>query len=79
MKPVLKKSEVLKLINEGYTRPELAEHFQISVIEMRRIIKEFNITEKAKKRSYDLVDDTVTESSTSSPIQNTANSNPLIY
>lgn len=74
MKPILKKSELLKLIDEGYTRPQLAEHFQISVQELRKITKEFGILNKAKKRSYQLVDD-IKDGTTSS----TVTQNPALY
>jgi transcriptional regulator with XRE-family HTH domain len=59
-KPVIKKSELVSLINDkGYTRKELAEHFNVSVAEINKYLKVLNLKLRAKKMTYEIVDDTV--------------------
>lgn len=59
-KPVIKKSELVNFINEkGYTRKDLAEHYQVSVAEINKYLKVLNIKLRAKKMTYEIVDDTV--------------------
>ena len=59
-KPVIKKSELISLINDkGYTRAELAEHYNVSVAEVNKYLKALNIKMRAKKMTYEVVDDTV--------------------
>lgn len=59
-KPVIKKSELISLINDkGYTRKDLAEHYKVSVGEINKYLKVLNLKLKAKKMTYEIVDDTV--------------------
>lgn len=59
-KPVIKKSELVSLINDkGYTRKDLAEHYQVSVAEINKYLKVLNIKLRAKKMTYEVIDDTV--------------------
>jgi hypothetical protein len=59
-KPVIKKSELVNLINDkGYTRKDLAEHYQVSVAEINKYLKVLNIKMRAKKMTYEVIDDTV--------------------
>lgn len=59
-KPVIKKSELISLINEkGLTRKDLATHYNVSVGEIGKYLKALNIKIKAKKMTYEVVDDTV--------------------
>lgn len=59
-KPVIKKSELVSLINDkGYTRKDLAEHYQVSVAEINKYLKVLNIKMRAKKMTYEVIDDTV--------------------
>ena len=62
-KPVIKKSELISLINDkGFTRQELADNYKGSVGEINKYLKLLNIKLKAKKMTYQVVDDTVTTS-----------------
>ena len=62
-KPVIKKSELISLINDkGFTRQELADNYSVSVGEINKYLKLLNIKLKAKKMTYQVVDDTVTTS-----------------
>ena len=59
-KPVIKKSELISLINDkGYTRKDLAEHYKVSVGEINKYLKVLNLKLKAKKMTYEIVDDIV--------------------
>lgn len=59
-KPVIKKSELVSLITDkGFTRKDLAEHYQVSVAEINHYLKVLNIKLRAKKVTYEIVDDTV--------------------
>lgn len=60
-KPTIKKSELIDLITvKGYTRKQLASHYQISVGEMDKYIKQAGLKSKrAAKMSYQVVDDTM--------------------
>jgi len=61
-KPVIKKSELINLINEqGMTRKELATHYNVSAGEISKYLKALNIKIKAKKMTYQVVDDTMPE------------------
>lgn len=58
-KPIIKKSELVALINDkGYTRAELAEHYNVSVAEVNKYLKALNIKMRAKKMTYEVIDDT---------------------
>lgn len=59
-KPVIKKSELVSFINDkGYTRKDLAEHYQVSVAEINKYLNVLNIKLRAKKMTYEVIDDTV--------------------
>lgn len=59
-KPVIKKSEIVNLINDkGYTRNDLATHYNVSVGEINKYLKVLNIKMRAKKMTYEVIDDTV--------------------
>ena len=61
-KPVIKKSELVSLINDkGYTRKELAEYYKVSVAEVNKYLKVLNLKLRAKKMTYEIVDDTAVE------------------
>lgn len=58
-KPVIKKSELISMINDkGMTRGELAEFYNVSVGEINKYLKILNIKLKAKKMTYEVIDDT---------------------
>lgn len=58
-KPVIKKSELISMINDkGMTRAELAEFYNVSVGEINKYLKILNIKLKAKKMTYEVIDDT---------------------
>jgi len=60
VKPTIKKSELIDLIdNKGYTRKDLAKHYEVSVGEINRYLKQLNLKMRAKKMTYEVVDDTV--------------------
>lgn len=57
-KPVIKKSELISLINDkGMTRKDLAAHYNVSVGEINKYLKILNIKIKAKKMTYEVIDD----------------------
>lgn len=59
-KPVIRKSELVSLINDkGYTRKDLADHYKVSVAEINKYLKVLNLKLRAKKMTYEIVDDTV--------------------
>lgn len=59
-KPVIKKSELVSLITDkGFTRKDLADHYQVSIAEINHYLKVLNLKLRAKKVTYEIVDDTV--------------------
>lgn len=59
-KPVIKKSELVSLITDkGFTRKDLAEHYQVSIAEINHYLKVLNLKLRAKKVTYEIVDDTI--------------------
>jgi len=79
-KPVIKKSELVSLINDkGYTRKELAEHFNVSVAEINKYLKVLNLKLRAKKMTYEIVDDTVVVDNVSAAVaEEVQPMNPII-
>lgn len=79
-KPVIKKSELVSLINDkGYTRKELAEHFKVSVAEINKYLKVLNLKLRAKKMTYEIVDDTVVVDNVSAAVaEEVQPMNPII-
>jgi hypothetical protein len=68
-RPVIKKSELVSLIQDkGYTRKDLAEHFKVSVQEINKYLKVLNLKLRAKKMTYEVIDDTVVTTETVSPL-----------
>ena len=59
-KQVIKKSELIKLQEEGLTRKEIAAKYDVHVDEMNKYFKTLKITGKAKKKAkYSVIDDTI--------------------
>lgn len=59
-KPIIKKSELVALINDkGYTRADLAEFYKVSVAEINKYLKVLNIKMRAKKMTYEVIDDSI--------------------
>ena len=59
-KQSIKKSELINLQNEGYTRKEIAEKYGVPAEEMNKYFRMLKITGKAKKKlKYAVEDDTV--------------------
>lgn len=72
-KPVIKKSELISMINDkGMTRGELAEFYNVSVGEINKYLKILNIKLKAKKMTYEVIDDTTV--TPMAPVDNLATS-----
>jgi phage portal protein BeeE len=60
IKPQIRKSELVSLINDkGYTRKDLAKHYGVSVMEVNKYLTALNIKIRAKKMTYEVIDDTV--------------------
>ena len=58
-KPEIKKSELVSLQQQGFTRKEIADKYEVPVEEMNKYFKVLGITGKAgKKLKYAPVDDT---------------------
>lgn len=52
------KSEVIAALEAGKTRQELADHYGLSLLQMKAAMKAMNLTHnKAKKITFEIVDD----------------------
>jgi DNA-binding transcriptional regulator LsrR (DeoR family) len=58
-KPKLSKQQLISYMEEGLTRPEIAQKLEVTVEEVNKYFRFFNIKGKAKKKlKYELVDET---------------------
>lgn len=56
------KSDVIAVLDAGKTRQELADHYGLSLLQMKAAMKAMNLTHnKAKKITFEIVDDLATE------------------
>ena len=59
-KPTIKKSDLIKLQDDGLTRSQIAERYEVSPAEMNKYFRLLGIKSKAKKATkYSVVDDTL--------------------
>jgi hypothetical protein len=62
------KSEVVRLLEEGKNRQELADHFGMPVAQMKKAMIAMKLThKKAKKVTFEIIDDLATET-TDTPV-----------
>ena len=60
MKPQIKKSELLKYLEEGLSRAEIAAKYEVTTAEMLKYFKLLNIKAKAKRKlKFEVIDDTI--------------------
>ena len=77
IKQVIKKSELLKLQEEGLTRKEIADKYEVTDQEMKKYFLVLKIKTKARKRlKFDVLDDTIVSNEVQGELQGELLSTP---